>query len=157
MRYNLSWTKVLILVPLLVVCGFSNKFRNKMVVGATGTLTVAISNFKSNLGQVSVTLYDKEEAFPKYPERAVRIVYGKINDKKSIVFFENLPAGEYAVSVFHDENSNKKMDSNFFGIPKEGVGASNNAKGHFGPPKYKDAKFVFNGSTQTINIDIIYL
>jgi len=41
--------------------------------------------------------------------------------------------GKYAVSVFHDENSNGKLDTNFLGIPREGVGASNNAKGHFGP------------------------
>lgn len=71
--------------------------------------------------------------------------------------FQNLPAGEYAVSVYHDENNNKKMDTNFFGIPKEGVGASNNARGHLGPPKYKDAKFLFNGKSQTIQIQIVYL
>jgi uncharacterized protein (DUF2141 family) len=30
--------------------------------------------------------------------------------------------GDYAISVFHDENSNGKLDRNFMGMPKEGVG-----------------------------------
>jgi uncharacterized protein (DUF2141 family) len=123
----------------------------------TGTLTVIISNFRSNRGSAAVALYNLEKAFPKSPEKAVKVLFIPINDKKSVAVFENLPAGEYAVSVFHDENGNKKMDTNFLGIPKEGVGASNNARGHFGPPKYKDAKFNFNGSAQTIYINITYL
>jgi uncharacterized protein (DUF2141 family) len=123
----------------------------------TGTLTIIISDFRSNKGNVSVALYNNEDAFPKFPDKAVSVKYLSIADNKSIAVFQNLPAGEYAVSVFHDENNNKKMDTNFFGIPREGVGASNNARGHLGPPKYKDAKFLFNGKTQTIQIQIVYL
>ena len=107
------------------------------------TLTVTILNFRNNLGQVSVALYSSEDGFPKSPDKAVKIVTAPISNKKSVVVFESLPAGEYAISVFHDENKNGKMDSNFFGIPKEGVGASNDARGHLGPPHYKDAKFHF--------------
>jgi uncharacterized protein (DUF2141 family) len=122
-----------------------------------GTLTVTISNFRNNQGQVSVALYDKEEGFPKSPDKALKIVTAPISCKKSIVVFESLPPGEYAISVFHDENKNGKMDSNFFGIPKEGVGASNDARGHLGPPHYKDAKFNFSGNTQSIIINLVYL
>jgi uncharacterized protein (DUF2141 family) len=122
-----------------------------------GTLTVTVLQFKNDQGQVSIALYNQEEAFPKFPEKAVKIILAPIKDKKSVVIFESLPPGEYAVSVFHDENKNGKMDSNFFGIPKEGVGASNDAKGHFGPPHYKDAKFNFNGGSQSITINLVYL
>ena len=123
----------------------------------TGTLTIVITQFRNNLGEVSVALFNQEEAFPKLSDKAVRSVYAPIVDRKSVVVFEHLPAGEYAVSVYHDENNNKKMDANFLGIPKEGVGASNNARGHMGPPKYQDAKFTFNGKQQTIEIGIVYL
>ena len=122
-----------------------------------GTLTVIITNFRNNQGMASVALFDKEEAFPKSTGKAIGVMYVPVKQGKSIAVFEHLPPGEYAVSVFHDENNNKKMDTNFFGIPKEGVGASNNARGHMGPPKYKDAKFFFNGNIQTISISIIYL
>jgi uncharacterized protein (DUF2141 family) len=49
------------------------------------------------------------------------------------------------------------MDSNFFGIPKEGVGASNDARGHPGPPHYKDAKFNFTGNARSVIIKLMYL
>jgi uncharacterized protein (DUF2141 family) len=48
------------------------------------------------------------------------------------------------------------MDTNLLGIPKEGVGASNDARGHFGPPKYEDAKFKLAGNL-TIKIIMTYL
>ncbi len=74
-------------------------------------------------------------------------------DKKAIVTFKNIPKGEYAVSFVHDENDNKKMDTNFFGIPKEDYGCSNNARGFMGPPKYEDAKFQLI-ENKTIDIKI---
>jgi uncharacterized protein (DUF2141 family) len=68
------------------------------------------------------------------------------------VFAVEIPApGEYAVSVVYDEDSNGKMNTGFLGIPTEPVGMSNNAKGRFGPPKYKDAAFQMTAS-KTINI-----
>ena len=77
----------------------------------------------------------------------------KIENKKSVVIFKNLPRGEYAVSFVHDENDNKKMDTNFLGIPKEDYGCSNNATGFMGPPKYEDAKFMLE-ENKSINIKI---
>ncbi len=124
---------------------------------SNGTLTVTVLNLRNNQGKVSIALYNKEEAFPKSPDKAFKIVFVPIKDKKAVVVFESLPPGEYAISVFHDENSNGKMDTNFFGIPKEGVGASNDARGHLGPPHYKDAKFNFSGGTQSITINMVYL
>jgi uncharacterized protein (DUF2141 family) len=127
------------------------------IASYNGTLTVTIQNFRNNNGQVSVALYNKEDAFPKSPDRAVKILYVPIQNKKAVIVFESLPPGEYAVSVFHDENKNGKMDTNFFGIPKEGVGASNDARGHLGPPHYKDAKFIFSGNNMAITINMVYL
>jgi len=51
----------------------------------------------------------------------------------------NVPAGTWAVLAYHDENSNKKLDTNFVGMPKEGYGFSNGAASRFGPPSFKDA------------------
>jgi uncharacterized protein (DUF2141 family) len=73
------------------------------------------------------------------------------------VEFDKLPAGEYAVSLFHDENDNKVLDKNFIGIPKEGIGTSNDAKGSFGSSKFEDAKFAVKAGLKTITIHIIYL
>ncbi len=98
-------------------------------------------DMKSDKGDVYVALYNTEESFLKTPAKS-RIV--KITNRKAVVIFKNIPQGVYAVSAFHDENENKKMDTKIFGIPKESIGISNNAKGFFGPPKFKDAKFTVN-------------
>jgi uncharacterized protein (DUF2141 family) len=127
------------------------------IPASTGTLTVIISNFKNDKGSAAIELFNREKGFPKSADLALKTSFVPITNKKAVAVFENLPGGEYAVAVFHDENGNKKMDTNFLGIPKEGIGASNNAKGHFGPPKYQDAKFTFNGTAQTIYINITYL
>jgi uncharacterized protein (DUF2141 family) len=55
------------------------------------------------------------------------------------VRFANVPAGHWAVMVYHDENNDKRLEKNALGIPTEGNGLSRNAKGHFGPPKFEDA------------------
>jgi uncharacterized protein (DUF2141 family) len=49
------------------------------------------------------------------------------------------------------------MDTNLMGIPREGVGASNDAKGHFGPPKFAAAAFHFPGHRLDLKIAINYL
>lgn len=120
-------------------------------------LSVAIAKFKNDKGTAVVSLFKGEEGFPKFPDKAFKRMTVQIVNRQAAAAFTNLPPGEYAVSVYHDENGNKKLDTNFFGIPKEGVGSSNNAKGHFGPPKYTAAKFKFNGDNQTITINIVYL
>lgn len=104
----------------------------------THTITVTISGMKSDKGDVFVALYNSEKDFLKKNFKG-NIV--KVTDKKATVVFENIENGIYAISVFHDENDNKKMDTRIFGIPKEPIGTSNDATGFMGPPKFKDAKF----------------
>ncbi len=40
-------------------------------------------------------------------------------------------------------------------MPKESFGASNDAKGSFGPPDFEDAKFLINKSQLSIKINMI--
>ena len=113
-------------------------------------LTINISGLNSNKGNLLVGLYNEKESFLKKQFKGDVV---KIKDKKSIVIFKDLPKGEYAVSFVHDENDNKKMDTNMFKIPKEDYGCSNNARGFMGPPKYDDAKFQLTAN-KTIEIKI---
>jgi uncharacterized protein (DUF2141 family) len=101
-------------------------------------ITVHIYGMKADRGAVYVALYNSETSFLKNEFKG-KIV--KVYDKKAIAIFKNIEKGGYAISAFHDKNDNKKMDTNFIGIPKEPIGCSNNAIGFMGPPKYKKAKF----------------
>ena len=66
-----------------------------------------------------------------------------------------LPHGEYAISLFVDSNGNKKIDKNFFGIPKEQYGFSNNVMGRMSAPSFDQAKFMVTGPTiQNIKLRI---
>ena len=109
-----------------------------MMQAQTVSLEVKVSGFKNNAGKVKVGLYNSEFSFLKttYKSQA-----SDIKNETATVTFADLPKGEYAVSVYHDENSNGVMDKNMFGIPSEDYASSNNAKGVMGPPKYADAKF----------------
>ena len=71
-----------------------------------------------------------------------------------IATFENLRLGTYALSLYHDENNNGMLDTNFFGIPKEPYGFSNDARGTFGPPKYTAAQFEFIKDGQQVEIRV---
>jgi uncharacterized protein (DUF2141 family) len=122
--------------------------------GATGTISVTILHLHSDKGKVCVRLYNSEEGYPKDSSKAFRRMACTIAGDTCTLVFENIPAGVYAIACYHDENDNNELDTNFLGIPKEGVGASNNARGSFGPPKFKDAKFIVNGNAQqTITIE----
>ena len=118
---------------------------------------VDIVGLRNESGQVLCALYSSPVGFPKNSDKAVRRAQSEISHGHGICEFCGIAVGKYAVSVFHDENSNGKLDSNFLGIPREGVGASNNAKGHFEPPKFDAAAVQFAGGRLDLKISITYL
>ncbi|MFN4763840.1 DUF2141 domain-containing protein [Gillisia sp. Q332] len=114
-----------------------------LVLNAQNTIEVEVTNFKSNKGAAYIGLYNAENSFLENEYKGQVV---EIKNKKAVLIFNDIPEGTYAVSVFHDEDDNGKLTTNFLGIPKESYGASNNAKGIFGPPKWENAKFeVRNG------------
>lgn len=95
--------------------------------------------------------------FPKKTDKAIARGRSVISNRHAVCEFPSVAPGTYAVSVFHDENSNGKLDTNLMGIPREGVGASNDAKGHLGPPRFDAASFRFAGARLELKITINYL
>jgi len=118
---------------------------------------VDVVGLRNNNGQIFCALYASAEGFPKDSQKALRRDSSSISEKKASCEFSATQPGTYAVSVFHDENSNGKLDTNFLGIPREGVGASNDARGHMGPPKFGAAHFRFSGGRLNLKITINYL
>ena len=122
-------------------------------VTVADTLIVEVNNIKK-AGEIHVAVYDNAEAFEadrgKKGGAAPGIVDGTIVmvDAGTSTFEYELPAGQYAVGIFHDVNLNNKMDNNFLGLPKEQYGFSNNARALFGPPSFEDAAFELEGVTK---------
>ena len=107
------------------------------------TLEVIVSNIDNDKGKMYIGVYDSEGDFLS---KIFKGASAKIVGNACSYIFEGIPKGEYAVSVFHDENDNDKMDKNFLGIPKEDYGCSNNAKGFMSAPKWEDAKFTLDSN-----------
>jgi uncharacterized protein (DUF2141 family) len=123
-------TKIITIITLFIC---------SLISAQNVNLTVSVSGLKNNTGMVRVGLYNSDGTFLKTIYKSVA---SKIKNNEATVTFEGIPAGEYAISTYHDENNNGKLDKNMMGIPSEDYAASNNAKGFMGPPAYKDAKFV---------------
>jgi uncharacterized protein (DUF2141 family) len=135
--------KSLLLFALLF---FFTKFRIPVDDG----INVVITNLRSNKGHVLVSLFNSSAGFPDNANKALRKVQLSINNNVATTNFSGLPAGNYAIGILHDENDDQKMNTNIFGIPKEGYGFSNNVMGTFGPPSFSRASFnhAANASTQ---------
>ena len=111
-------------------------------------LVVDVHGVKPGIGYVVLSLFSSPE------NHMVQPVIGKtrkVNDAGKVSFvLEGLASGRYSVSVFYDENGNAELDTGLFGIPKERVGFSNNARGLFGPPSFDDASFELSIPTRMI-------
>ena len=69
---------------------------------------------------------------------------------------QGVPPGRYAAQAFHDENRNGKVDRVLFGIPKEGIGFSNDVKIRLSAPKFDDAAFTVGGAPEMIHFSLRY-
>ena len=120
---------------------------------AQNRIEVTVKNIKQQQGSIRIGLFNNEENFLK---KAIEGKVVKANAAEVKVVFENLKAGDYAVSVIHDENDNGELDKNTFGIPKEGFAFGNNAMGMFGPPSFEKAKVSVGPSVAKQVIELKY-
>jgi uncharacterized protein (DUF2141 family) len=123
----------------------------------SGKLIVKVKGLENAKGYLFISLYDinGKKGFPKEESALIKRKID-IKDLDSIAY-DDLQYGEYAIILYHDENDNERLDSNIFGIPKEGIGVSNDAKSRFGPPKFEDAKFLLNKETLEIEINLYHV
>ena len=134
----------------LLIIGLLNAlFPAQIVVESTG--------FKNREGQAIIVLYDSKETFPIIAEAFRKQIVAIQN--KTIVVFDNIPAGIYSVAVYHDENNNGTLDMSWFPIPhpKEGMVLSNNAANKYLPPSFKKSSFeIADIATIRLKLKIIY-
>lgn len=143
-------------VPILIlgIIIFSCSGLNPLVADAQdGVLTVKIAGLTSDSGSVMFALFNSSESFMDL-NKAFRRDAKSISNKACQWVVEDLPPGRYAISVYHDENGNSKLDTGLFGAPKEPYGFSNNARGKFGPPDWEDAVFEFKSPEQVMEIKV---
>jgi uncharacterized protein (DUF2141 family) len=124
--------------------------------GATATLVVEVEGLKDDAGTVHAALHASADGFPTRPEKALRQADAPITGGRARLTFDGLVPGGYAVSAYHDENGNGKLDTGFLGIPSEGLAASNDARGFMGPPSFEKARVEVAPGTNLIVVRMSY-
>lgn len=112
------------------------------------TVMFEIEGIKNDAGKIYVNIFKGEENYQSKKPEASQIVKPKSGNKA--VVFNDLDKGDYVIQYFHDENDNRKLETNLFGAPTEGYGFSNDAKPNYGPAKYADMKFTIASDSETV-------
>jgi uncharacterized protein (DUF2141 family) len=141
------------LIGLVISYGYLFAQQENISLPAHGDLRVFISECKSNQGTVKIALCNSEDNF-KLRYESFRSDTAGIDQNRAEVVFKRIPYGDYAVKVFHDENDDGKLNTNFLGLPTEVYGFSNNARGLYGPASWSAAKFKFETALDTILIEL---
>ncbi len=120
--------------------------------GDEARLVARVIGAEPDVGQIMANLFDSRETYMR--AALVGLTVPVDNDGGATLDFGAHPPGEYAITVFYDENSNGKLDAGRFRIPTEAVGYSNNAKGRFGPAKWKKTRFLLGAEDAALEIRV---
>ncbi len=120
-------------------------------------LTVIVSGVRGATGSVRICVFGGPRGFPDctagpaIQRRGVQAAKGNVR-----AVFSGLPPGTYAVTAFHDEKNAGRVETNFLGIPRSGVGATNDPVTRFGSPTFQDAAFTLPDEPATVTVTLRY-
>jgi len=118
---------------------------------------VKILNIRNSIGTVACALFESSVGFPtEFLRSATNVMVIKIRKSQARCDFEDIPPGTYAMAVIHDANMNGKLDTNLLGIPTEGYGFSNDARGLLGAPSFSAASFQYDGRNLDLTMSLHY-
>lgn len=123
-------------------------FLGQYAYSQSAVLVITVPNIDSLKGEIQVSVYDNGKSFLKENEE-YRIYRFKVNEEKGRFVINDLPNGEYALIIYHDENNNKEIDKSIFGLPQEGYGFSKNFKPGFSRPDFEDCSILLNKDIET--------
>ncbi len=121
-----------------------------------GDLHLRLTGFLSDHGSVKIILVKSRLQFEMHENGEVPLLSETVRvlEQQAEHLFRDLPFGDYAVKVFHDENGNGQLDLNPMGVPLERFGFSNNARLMIGQPDYDAARFMFDAQSKEIQIEL---
>jgi uncharacterized protein (DUF2141 family) len=116
-------------------------------------VVVRITGVSEPLGQVGCSRFASAAGFPM-DNSGARVVWQPADTKGVVCRYADVPEGSYAVSIGHDLNGNKRVDTNFIGLPTEQWGVSNNARPSLRAPRFDEAVFKVAADAKEWVIDI---
>ena len=124
-----------VLGPVVVITGLSLAAAAPALAEA---ITVVVAGIETDGGEIGCALYGGPEGFPMDDSLAT-VQWQDARRDGVVCSFVGLVPGAYAVAVSHDFNGNQRTDTNFFGIPTEPWGVTNNVRPMLRAPSFEEA------------------
>lgn len=119
-------------------------------------IRITVVNVENSHGNLMFSLYDDNpKTFMKY-RTYLKKLHAPAMETETVVCIRAPGPGEFAITVYHDEDADRDFDRNFLGFPKEGYGFSNNPRIRFPLPRHKDVKFAVDEDETDIEIVLHY-
>jgi uncharacterized protein (DUF2141 family) len=143
--------RTIILLSLFVGFGWSTNFAQ--------TIDLTVTNIDSPDGFITIGIYQDQSTFDEekasitkhFPKGA-----NVVNSTLKTSF--TLNPGVYGITLLDDENSDKKMNYNWIGWPKEGFGFSNIYHTGWSKPKFDSFKFTLSkGQRLAVTVKVRYM
>jgi len=135
-------------VAVICFACLSATSQNRPPAPGTYTLTVQADNVNRDGGNIGVLVFNNTKGWPEDRFAALKDIVVPAHPGTVTVEVPGLPPGNYAVAIAHDVNKNHKVDKNFFGMPKEQWGMSNNPHATIKAPSFKTAMFSLTGDME---------
>ena len=119
---------------------------------AAAELAVNVHDVRAQTGTLRVALVNTTAAWDG-KAAPVQAQQARPQGDRAHFTFKDLPAGDYAVLLTHDENDNGTLDTNLVGMPVEGYGFSNNPQ-VMRKPTFDEARFSVPASGTAIDISL---
>jgi uncharacterized protein (DUF2141 family) len=149
--------KIACLLSILTVTALAAKV-DFASAGSSSNLTVKFTGINNSKGQMCVNLFNGQKGFPDGGKgsalkvaRCTPVVKGNAQ-----ITFANLPYGNYAIAAIHDTNGDTRLNNNFFGVPTEGVGFSNNVIVKTSAPSFNESQFSLSKPKADLSIKVQY-
>jgi len=125
-----------------------------LTTATAADLTITVDGARNTNGALALALFNSESSFPRAP---LAIASARMRARQEATFtFHDLAPGMYAISAYHDENDNGKLDADAIGFPTEGLGFSNDARITTGPPAFAKAAFELRDEKKKVSVKVLY-
>ena len=117
-------------------------------------LTVKVTALQHSKGLIEFALYKNPALFTQ-TGKTHRLARVEAKAPEVKFQFTNLEPSNYAIVVYHDDNSNKICDKNIFGIPTEAYAFSNNMRPKLSAPSFEECAVKLD-KDKVISIKMVY-
>jgi uncharacterized protein (DUF2141 family) len=149
--------QAVLLAAVLVPSCYVRAEQQAVIAPSRGcSLVLHVTGMRNQKGEIGAALYRSSDGWPEDLHKALKDDSVRFHDGKATITFTDLPPGQYAVAVVHDENVNYKLDRNFIGWPTEGFGFTRNPRVLLTAPSFNEAAIHVACPATETSVRIIY-